>query len=119
MKVIFTVDKTPTFDVGQTLDCGQVFRFKAIEGGYRLIAGRHCADIFDLGDKYRFECDDAEFFRSYFDFDTDYASLQAECRDGGMVSDAIEYGGGIHILRQDPVETIFSFIISLFSFTYF
>ena len=112
MKEVFEVKKTPTFDVGQTLDCGQVFRFKQIDGGYRIHAGRHCADIFDLGDKYRFECDDAEFFKHYFDFDTDYAALQAECADGGMVSEAIEFGRGIHILRQDPVETIFSFIIS-------
>lgn len=112
MKEVFTIEKTPTFDVYQTLDCGQVFRFKEIEGGYRIHAGKHCADIFDAGDKYRFECDDAEFFKRYFDFDTDYAALQEKCADGGMVSSAIEYGRGIHILRQDPTETIFSFIIS-------
>ena len=108
----FTIEKTPTFDVGQTLDCGQVFRFKNIEGGYRVLAGDHVAYIFDEGDRYRFECDNAEFFEHYFDFDTDYQALQAECEDGGMVSNAIAYGKGIHILRQDPVETIFSFIIS-------
>lgn len=28
------------------------------------------------------------------------------------MSEAIEYGKGIHILRQDPIEAIFSFIIS-------
>lgn len=28
------------------------------------------------------------------------------------MSEAIEYGKGIHILRQDPTEAIFSFIIS-------
>ncbi len=112
MKEVFTIEKTPTFDVWQTLDCGQVFRFKQIDGGYRICAGRHCADIIDLGTKYRFECDDAEFFKHYFDFDTDYRALQVECADGGMVSEAIEYGRGIHILRQDPKETIFSFIIS-------
>ena len=112
MKEVFEVKKTPTFDVGQTLDCGQVFRFKQIDGGYRICAGRHCADIIDLGTKYRFECDDAEFFKHYFDFDTDYQALQVECADGGMVSEAIEYGRGIHILRQEPKETIFSFIIS-------
>ena len=112
MKEVFEVKKTPTFDVYQTLDCGQVFRFVQVDGGFRILAGRHCAEIFDLGDAYRFECDDAEFFKCYFDFDTDYEAVQAECADGGMVSEAIKYGRGIHILRQDPVETIFSFIIS-------
>lgn len=109
---VFTIEKTPTFDVYETLDCGQVFRFKEIDGGFRICAGEHCACIFDEGDVYRFECDDAEFFKHYFDFDTDYAALQAECEDCGMVSEAIKYGRGIHILRQDPIETIFSFIIS-------
>ena len=112
MKEVFEVKKTPTFDVGQTLDCGQVFRFVAIDGGFRILAGRHCAEIFDLGDAYRFECDDADFFKRYFDFDTDYQAVQAKCEDGGTVSNAIEFGRGIHILRQDPIETIFSFIIS-------
>ena len=112
MKEIFTIQKTPTFDVWQTLDCGQVFRFKEIEGGYRILAGRHFAYIFDEGDSYRFECDDRSFFERYFDFDTDYEALQSECEDCGMVSEAIKYGRGIHILRQDPTETIFSFIVS-------
>lgn len=112
MKETFVIKKTPTFDVYQTLDCGQVFRFKEIEGGFRILAEDHIAKIFDEGENYRFECDDAEFFKRYFDFDTDYEAVQCACRDGGMVSQAIEYGRGIHILRQDPVETIFSFIIS-------
>ena len=112
MKQSFTIQKTPTFDVGQTLDCGQVFRFKEIDGGFRILAGRHCANIFDEGDVYRFECDDRAFFERYFDFDTDYEALQEECEDCGMVSEAIKFGRGIHILRQDPLETIFSFIIS-------
>ena len=112
MKETFTIEKTPTFDVYQTLDCGQVFRFKEIDGGFRICALDHCADIVDKGDEYLFECDDAEFFKRYFDFDTDYDAVERACSDGGMVSQAIEYGRGIHILRQDPIETIFSFIIS-------
>ena len=112
MKETFFVEKTPTFDVWQTLDCGQVFRFKEIEGGVRICALDHCAKIFDEGERYRFECDDAEFFKRYFDFDTDYEAVQSACEDGGMVSKAIEYGRGIHILRQDPTEAIFSFIVS-------
>ena len=112
MKETFKIQKTPTFDVEQTLDCGQVFRFKLIDGGYMLCAGKHSAAIYDEGDCYRFECDDKAFFEHYFDFDTDYEALQVECSDGCMVSDAIAYGRGIHILRQDPIETIFSFIIS-------
>ncbi len=108
----FTVPKSDTFDVGQTLDCGQVFRYVKTDSGYRVIALGHVAYLDDTADGYVVRCDDKDFFTRYFDFDTDYAAIQSKVQDGGFVSEAIEFGKGIHILRQDPVESIFSFIIS-------
>lgn len=110
--ITFTIPKTDTFDVGQTLDCGQVFRYVKTENGFRVYALNHVAYIEERADEYVVECDDKEFFLNYFDFDTDYAYIQSKVQDGGFVYDAIEFGKGIHILRQDPVESIFSFIIS-------
>lgn len=96
----------------QTLECGQVFRFVPIDGGYRILACNHIANVYDNGNKYTVECDDKEFFWRYFDFDTDYAAIQSAVASDGFMTDAIAVGQGIHILRQDPVEAIFSFIIS-------
>lgn len=111
-QVEFSIPKTPTFDVGQTLDCGQVFRFVQEGNAFKVCAKNHMAQITDLGNEYIVKCDDKDFFEKYFDFDTDYAAIQQRFSDGGFVSEAIEYGKGIHILRQDPIEAIFSFIIS-------
>lgn len=111
-QIEFSIPKSPTFDIGQTLDCGQVFRFVKEGDRYKICAKNHMAHISDSGEEYRVSCDDKEFFEKYFDFDTDYAAIQAQVQDGGFVSEAIEYGKGIHILRQDPIEAIFSFIIS-------
>lgn len=111
-QIEFSIPKTPTFDVGQTLDCGQVFRFVQEGDAFRVCAKNHMARITDAGDEYVVKCDDKDFFEKYFDFDTDYAAIQAKVADNRFVSDAIEYGKGIHILRQDPVEAIFSFIVS-------
>lgn len=72
----------------------------------------HVAEVVDKGDHYALNADDAEFFKRYFDFDTDYAAIQAGLDDGGALGEAIAFGRGIHILRQDPIETIFSFIVS-------
>lgn len=108
----FRLDKTPYFDITETLECGQVFRFVATDGGYRLFAKNHMADIADRGDHYELTADDELFFRSYFDLETDYAAIQTSLEDGGALSDAIAFGRGIHILRQDPIETVFSFIVS-------
>lgn len=111
-QIEFSIPKTPTFDVEQTLDCGQVFRFVQEGDMFRVCAKNHMARITDEGGEYVVKCDDKDFFEKYFDFDTDYAAIQAKVADNGFVSDAIEYGKGIHILRQDPIEAIFSFIVS-------
>lgn len=108
----FTIKKTDTFDIGQTLDCGQVFRYAFDGEEYRVYAKNHVAHVRQSGDEYVVRCDDRAFFERYFDFDTDYAAIQAKVDDCEFMHEAIEFGKGIHILRQDPVEAIFSFIIS-------
>lgn len=108
----FQLEKDPYFDICATLECGQVFRFAPIEGGYRAYALDHVCEVLDRGDRYEMRCDDEAFFRRYFDFDTNYADIRAGLEDGGLLSEAMAFGQGIHILRQDPIETIFSFIVS-------
>lgn len=108
----FRVPKTSTFDIAQTLECGQVFRFVQDGNEYVIKALDHIARICDEGDSYSICCDDEQFFKSYFDFDTNYELIQSKVQDKGLVSSAIEFGKGIRILRQDPLETIFSFLIS-------
>lgn len=108
----FEIPKTPYFDIGQTLNCGQVFRFVENDGKYTLFALGHRAEIEDKKDRYSIDCDDREFFEKYFDFDTNYELIQSELDDKGLLSSAMQFGRGIHILRQDAVETVFSFLIS-------
>ena len=108
----FCIDKTPYFDITATLECGQVFRFSPIEGGYTVHALHHVAEVTDRGDRYEVLADDEDFFKGYFDLERDYAAIQTELDDGGTLSEAIAFGKGIHILKQDPIETIFSFIVS-------
>ena len=43
---------------------------------------------------------------------TDYAKIKQELNNNKFVSDSIPFGKGIRILRQDPFETIISFLIS-------
>lgn len=108
----FEIQKTPYFNIEQTLNCGQVFRFTESDGVYRLFALDHIAEIEDKTDRYVITCDDEGFFRKYFDFDTDYELIQSELQDKALLSTAMEFGKGIHILRQDALETVFSFLIS-------
>ncbi len=111
MQTIF-LPENKTFDIGQTLNCGQVFRFHKIENGYKVYSLNKCAEIVDVENGCLLCSDDCNYFFNYLDFDTDYEKIQKQCNDGGFVSSAIEFGRGIHILKQDITETIISFIIS-------
>lgn len=108
----FYVEKTPYFDVKETLDSGQVFRFREEDGVFTLNASCHKAIIKDLDGRYEFTCDDADYFYNYFDLNTDYKEIQDSLKDENTLLDAVNYGKGIHILKQDTEEMIYSFLIS-------
>jgi N-glycosylase/DNA lyase len=56
---------------------------------------------------------DEEFWRRYFDLDTDYAAVKQTLKaNDPAIEPATDYGRGIRILNQDLFETIISFIIS-------
>ncbi len=106
------IQKSPTFNLSATLNCGQVFRYKEEADKTTLCALDHRAIFCSEEQGYLVDCDDIEFFKNYLDFSTNYGIIQMKSQDKGLVSSAIEFAKGIHILRQDAQETIFSFLIS-------
>lgn len=108
------VSQEECFDVADTLECGQIFRYKQI--------GRDEYAVFSL-DKYarlkttengvEVYADDGDYFRHFFDLETNYAEKVARISAlSPLMEKAAECGKGIRILNQDPTEMIFSFIIS-------
>lgn len=116
--------KTTDFSVAQTFDCGQCFRFDPVvstehEVEYAGVAfGRYISFAQD-GDILTITgADEGEFeslWRRYLALDEDYTaikrSVSAAAKSPAM-DEAIKFGGGIRILRQDPWEALCSFIIS-------
>ena len=107
----------PDFDIRQTAESGQCFRLnERQDGSFSLIAGSRYLEISQQGRDITFSCGEQEFdhiWRRYFDLDTDYAGMKA-CVDPAdeYMRTAIEFGGGIRILRQELWETLITFIIS-------
>ena len=65
------------FDVGQTLECGQIFRFeKRGEGLYTVYSTDKKAETEQKGDTVRITTDSPEYFRKFFDLDRDYSYLE-------------------------------------------
>ncbi len=109
--------RIPGFDLPLTAASGQSFRFVPAGDGFSLTA--YHRNVFirqEAPDMFKFTCDQAEFdaiWHDYFSLDTDYSIINAMVPDdGSYIRKAVDYAGGMRILRQDPYETLISFIIS-------
>ena len=105
------------FDLKQTADSGQCFRWNAADDGYEVTAFDRCLRIRQKGRTFDLDCDEkewADIWSSYLDMGTDYGAIgrSIEGSDDEYLKAAYKAGSGIRILRQDLWETIISFIIS-------
>lgn len=49
---------------------------------------------------------------NYFDLERDYGEMKEELSEDEILKEAVKFGSGIRILKQEPFETLISFIIS-------
>ena len=103
-------------DLEKTFKCGQCFRWGVEENGtYTGIAFGNVLKIRQCGDSVFIACSEKEFYSvwyDYFDLTRDYSLIRKQLCIDDFMKNAIEYGKGIRILRQDKWETLCSFIIS-------
>lgn len=107
-----TVLGSEFFDPQATLECGQLFRYKKTEDGYVVFALNHKAEVKKEGNNVIIYTNSEYFFEKYFDLRRNYGIIVSELSDKSLIPAQAEYGKGIRILNQDPLETLFSFIIS-------
>lgn len=102
------------FDLAQTLECGQVFRFKKENSGYILQSQSYIAELRQDGNVLYVDSnfEDKSFWENYFDLNTDYKSIKDTLKKDEKIRPYIDNGWGIHILNQDFDETLISFIMS-------
>lgn len=112
---------TPDFDLDETLDCGQAFRWKKIDSDYLCTyQGSFYNDELTVSkcgeSKFIFhnisEEDFLDKWVDYFDFNTDYSELKRMFSEDETLSEACKFAGGIRLLRQNSWECLISFIIS-------
>ena len=112
--------KTSDFDLDETLDCGQAFRWERQGNGsecvYRGFMLNTPLTVSAEKDYFRFRDTDESTFVNvwlpYFDLETDYSEIKRIFSEDPALSKACAYAGGIRILRQDSWEALCSFIIS-------
>lgn len=104
------------FNIQDTLECGQVFRFKPFKNGYLVFSADKCVYCYEKDGGVAIECraKDREYFENYFDLQRDYSEIYSAAKASGyeILSTAADLGKGIRILNQNSEEALFSFIIS-------
>lgn len=124
------------FDLEQTVESGQCFRWRRVgEGEYVGVVGRSAFHVRQTtlgaladsrapsaggkGKALRVRCiggrgphaPESVLVR-YFDLSRDYAAILSRLRRDEAFARVVPQRAGIHIVRQDPFEAIISFIIS-------
>ncbi len=105
-------------DLEQTLDCGQSFRWtKQSDGSFKGVAFGKCVSVrlegTDLYIENASKKDFENIWHDYFDLSLDYGKVRAEiAKLHPVLKEAAQYAPGIRILRQEPYETLCTFIIS-------
>lgn len=108
----------PDFDLAETLDCGQCFRWDPLpDGSFRGIAFQRQLHIYQDGDTFVLdgarEEDFQKYWREYFDLDFDYGAVRSQLSAWDPVmAQAARFAPGIRVLKQEPWEALCSFIIS-------
>lgn len=102
--------------LAQTLESGQCFRWERLsEGLYSGFAGSRQLKVRQE------ECgitlvdvssEDVPYWERYFDSETDYDAVIEQFSADETLKKASENNRGLRILRQEPFETLISFIIS-------
>lgn len=106
------------FNLQTIAESGQCFRMESeSDNTCRLIAHGRVLRITDNKDStFSFDCSKKEFnliWEEYFDLKTDYSKyISAIPKSDKFLSQAAKYGEGIRILKQEPFETLITFIIS-------
>ena len=102
------------FNIKDTLDSGQIFRYKPFKEGFLVFSGEKECYLYEQGENCYIQSEDAIYFANFFDLDRDYSVINdfALASPHDIVSRSAKLAKGVRILNQQKEEMLFSFIIS-------
>jgi N-glycosylase/DNA lyase len=96
------------FDLAGTLECGQAFRWqRAPDGWFTGVVARRLRRVRQVGDALEGDVDP-----HYFALDVPLAKVVATFPGDDVLQEAVKKHWGLRVLRQEPWETLASFIAS-------
>ena len=111
---IITIIDASQFNPQHILECGQIFRYQKLNANdYVVFSKDKKAVIQKTKTGYQIISNYPDYFVNFFDLDADYNTIKQQLNSmANIMPQATNYGYGIRILNQQPLETIISFIIS-------
>jgi N-glycosylase/DNA lyase len=104
------------YDLGATLDSGQVFRWRQIGDSWEGVVGKHLVRLAQTRGGIRAETDapvaDWRWLRDFLQTETDLAAVLKTFPDDEPMRWAVAACRGLRLLRQEPWECLASFILS-------
>lgn len=102
------------FDLDFSLSCGQVFRWRKIEGWWYGVVGEHVVKVRQCGCRLEFENVTEEFVKTYFGLNDDLAQIGSCISKDNNIKNALQRFEGLRIVRQVPWECLISFICATY-----
>lgn len=101
------------FNLIHIFECGQCFRWNKDEKGvYKGVVGDFVITAENCVNGVSINCNNEAFITEYFDLKRDYGKIKDMFSQDEILSVATKHGYGIRLLKQQPFETVISFIIS-------
>ncbi len=106
------------FKLNDTITCGQIFRFfKMKDGSFDIILKDRVINVFEKeGFLFASSNDESNLknvVKDYFDLNNDYSIMnEFLVNHDKKIVDAVNFSSGLKMIKQDPFETVISYIIS-------
>lgn len=106
------------FNLKDIFDSGQCFRWNLeADGTYTGVAHGKILNVSYIDNTLRLEGSDLaeyeEIWKTCFDIERDYSKIKETLsKNDSIMKEAVAYGGGMRILKQEKWEALISFIIS-------
>ena len=104
--------KVKDFNLEYTLECGQIFRINKQDNWYYVIARDRFFKICQINNQLEFHGTDKEFIIHFFSLDDNLSKILKEINKDRYIKKSIDKYRGLRLLKQDPWESLISFICS-------
>lgn len=111
------IEGVDRFDPVHVFECGQCFRWhREDDGSYTGVAMERVVNVTKTGRSLTIKNASPEDFKNlwyhYFDLGRDYSAVIESVSKDDIMKEAVAFGHGIRLLRQEFFETLISYIIS-------